>query len=233
MDNALKLQLLEYLRQFITEDRWETINKVLDRRTRYLTVVLEDIYQPHNASAVLRSCDGFGIQDVHTIENHNDFDPNKSVTIGADKWLTHLSYSASGRNNTKECYQSLRQKGYRLIATSPHYDDVSIDEVPLDQPTALVFGSELTGLTDYALEEADAYARIPMEGFSESFNISVGAALCLYELSRKLRNSQVAWRLSEEEKLELRLDWVRKSVREPEMLEERFLNELQEKGEQE
>lgn len=224
MDKSVKKELVNYLREFITENRWDTINEVLEERTRYLTVVLEDIYQPHNASAVLRSCDGFGIQDVHIIENKNEFDPNKGVTIGADKWITYHQYNEAGVNNTERCYKRLKEQGYRIIATTPHHEDVTIDEVPLDRPTALVFGAELTGLSDYALEHADGYARIPMVGFSESFNISVGAALCLYELSTRLRKGQTGWCLSGDEKLDLRLEWVKKSVRAPRKLEERFFN---------
>ncbi|NIT54682.1 MAG: TrmH family RNA methyltransferase, partial [Aliifodinibius sp.] len=105
MDNALKSELIQYLRQFATEDRWQRINDVIDKRTRYLSVILEDIYQPHNASAVLRSCDCFGIQDVHIIENKNEFDPNKGVTIGADQWITLASYNQPGKNNTEHCYR--------------------------------------------------------------------------------------------------------------------------------
>jgi len=225
MNNALKSQLIEYLRQFATEDRWQRINNVIDKRTRYLSVILEDIYQPHNASAVLRSCDCFGIQDVHIIENKNEFDPNKGVTIGADQWITLESYNQPGINNTEQCYRQLKEKGYQIIATSPHENDETIDEVSLDQKTALVFGAELTGLSDYALEHADGYAKIPMVGFSESFNISVSAALCLYELSTRLRKSRDDWALAESEKLDLQFEWLKKSVRAPDKLIERYLKE--------
>lgn len=221
----MQSQLVDYLKEFATEDRWQTINDVIDNRTKYLTVVLEDIYQPHNASAVLRSCDCFGIQDVHIIENKNEFDPNKGVTIGADKWISLHSYNEPGKNNTQRCYQTLREQGYRIIATTPHEDDVNIDEVELDQKTALVFGAELTGLSDYALEHADGFAKIPMQGFSESFNISVGAALCLYELSTRLRKNRKDWPLNDNEKLGLQLDWLKKSIRASDQLVEKFLTE--------
>ncbi|SMO78207.1 TrmH family RNA methyltransferase [Fodinibius sediminis] len=228
MDNALKGAVTGHLLQFITEDRRRRINEVLDQRSRFLSVVLEDLYQPHNASAVLRSCDCFGVQDVHIIENENRFNPSKGVTIGSDQWLSLHKYNASGDGeNTRRCYRQLREQGYRLVATTPHEDDVTIDQVPLDQKTALVFGSELTGLSDVALEEADAYARIPMVGFSESFNISVSAALCLYELSTRLRREGTGWELTEDEKRDLRLEWVRKSVRAADKIEERFLAERQ------
>lgn len=225
MNHTVKVQLVQYLREFVTEDRWQTINEVLEQRTRQLTVVLEDIYQPHNASAVLRSCEGFGIQDVHIIENRNEFDPNKGVTIGADKWISLYSYNEQGQSNTERCYRQLRDKGYRIIATTPHEGDTTIDEVTVDQKTALVFGAELEGLSDYALDHADGYAKIPMVGFSESFNISVGAALCLYELSTRLRKTGDDWMLEEDEKLDLQLDWLKKSIRASDKLVEKFLTE--------
>ncbi|MCW9707416.1 TrmH family RNA methyltransferase [Fodinibius salsisoli] len=222
MDQASKEKLVTYLQQFITENRWQRINNVLDKRTRYLSVVLEDLYQPHNASAVLRSCDCFGVQDVHIIENENKFNPSKGVTIGSDQWLTLSKYRKKDRDNTKYCYQKLKEQGYKLIATTPHTGDMDIDEVPLDQKTALVFGSELTGLSEQAIAMADGYAKIPMVGFSESFNISVSAALCLYELSGRLRKGAAHWELSPREKLDLQHKWLRNSVRAADKLEERF-----------
>lgn len=227
MHKSLQLEIINYLREFATDDRWNKINNVLENRTRYLTVVLEDIYQPHNASAVLRSCDCFGIQDTHIIENKNEFDPNEGVTIGADKWITLHSYSEAKKNNTQHCYQQLREKGYQIIATTPHEEDVTIDNIALDQKTALVFGAELTGLSDDAMAGADGYAKIPIVGFSESYNISVSAALCLYELSTRLRKKRDDWHLQESEKIDLQLEWLKKSVRAPEKLIQRYLEEQQ------
>jgi tRNA (guanosine-2'-O-)-methyltransferase len=225
MDKTTKTELIKYLRDFVTDDRWQKINEVLDQRTRFLTVVLEDIYQPHNASAVLRNCECFGIQDVHVIENENKFDPNKGVTIGAEQWISLHQYKGSAQNNTGHCYKQLKEKGYRIIATTPHKDDQSIDDVSLDQKTALAFGAELNGLSDYALEHADGYARIPMVGFSESFNISVCAAICLYEMSPKLRKSNQPWKLTEAEKLDLKLQWLEQSIRASDQLKTKFLEE--------
>lgn len=227
MNASLKKELVTYLQQFITEERWQTMNQVLDNRTRFLTVVLEDIYQPHNASAVLRSCDCFGIQDIHIIENENTFSPSKGVTIGADQWLSVQKYNSSDADNTKRCYQKLREEGYRIIATTPHADDVTIDKLAIDSKTALVFGAELTGLSEQAMELADGYTRIPMVGFSESFNISVSAALCLYELSTRLRKRSDAWPLSTSKKLELQLEWLKTSVRASDKLVDRYLKEEQ------
>jgi tRNA (guanosine-2'-O-)-methyltransferase len=227
MKKPVKKELVNYLRDFVTDDRWQRISDVLDRRTRHITVVLEDIYQPHNASAVLRSCDGFGIQDVHIIENKNEFDPNEGITIGADQWVTLHTYNKSDVNNTKQCFRSLRDRGYQIIATTPHTNDVTIDEVPITQKTALVFGAELTGLSDFALEHADGYARIPMQGFSESFNISVGAALCLYDVTKRMRDSDLAWQLSADDKLDLQCNWLQQSLRAGNKLTDRFLDQYE------
>ncbi len=164
-------------------------------------------------------------QDMHIIENENKFAPNQSVTIGADQWVSLHQYNQAGKNNTEYCYQKLKKEGYRIIATTPHRDDQSIDEISLDQKTALVFGAELNGLSDYALEHADGYAKIPMVGFSESFNISVGAAICLYEVSSKLRKSNQIWGLTEAEKTDLKLQWLEESVRASDKLKAKFLQE--------
>lgn len=223
MDSDLKVELIDYLQEFVTPERWQKMNDVLDQRTRFLTVVLEDIYQPHNASAVLRSCECFGIQDVHIIENENKFDPNTGITIGADQWISLHQYREQEQNNTEKCYQRLKKKGYKLIATTPHEGDQTIDEIPIDQKTALIFGAEYTGLSDYALDHADGYAKIPMVGFSESFNISVGAAICLYELSSRLRKSGGQWVLSKAEKIDLQFEWLKNSIRASDKLIEKYL----------
>lgn len=227
MDRNRKKQLIEYLIEFTTEERVERINEVLENRTRHITVILEDIYQPHNASAVLRSCDCFGIQDVHIIENMNRFDPSAGVALGADQWLTLHHYRDEGGNNTERCFERLQAAGYSIVAMSPHRDDALIKELPAERQTALLFGTELEGLSDYAMKNADGFAKIPMYGFSESYNISVSAALALYDLVSRLRKSGAGWRLSEEEKTDLRLEWLKHSIRAGEELVQKFLNESQ------
>lgn len=223
MNKQTTKKLVSYLREFIIDERWETLNDVLEERTRHICVVLEDIYQSHNASAVLRSCDCFGIQDVHVIENDNNFSLSKGVTIGADRWLTLKKYREKNVNNTRVCFEKLHQEGYRIIATTPHEQDVTIDELPVNQKTAMVFGAELEGLSEQAMDMADGYAKIPIHGFSESYNISVSAALCLYELTFRLRKSDIRWQLPEDQKMELLLSWLEKSIRASDQLKEKFL----------
>ena len=204
--------LLDFLTRFITEERKRRFEEVLQYRTRHLTVVLEDIFQPHNASAVLRSCDLRGIQDIHIVENNFKYDVNPDVVLGSTKWL-NLHHYDRAEFNTPEVFGRLHAKGYRIVATCPHRDDFTPDTLPLDQPVALVFGTEKLGLSDYAVENADMHIRIPMFGFTESYNISVSAALLLYALTNRLHASEgIGWHLTEEEKDDLRLEWTRRTL---------------------
>ncbi len=215
--------LVQYLKQFITEQRWKSFEVVLEERTRYLTVVLEDLYQPHNASAILRSCDCFGIQDVHIIENRNEYDLNPDVALGSNQWLSLYKYNRESQN-TLSTIHYLKSKGYRIVATTPHEKSVVPETFDLSEgKAALLFGTELEGLTDTALEAADEHLGIPMVGFSESLNISVSVAVILSHLSRRLRFSDIHWRLSEEEKLQIKEEWLMKSIKKPDLLKKEYL----------
>ena len=183
--------MLEFLTQFITDERKQRFEEVLDFRTRHITVVLEDIH------------------DVHIVENNNLYDVNPDVVLGSTKWL-NMYYYEQGEFNTPAAYQQLHEKGYKIVATCPHRDDFTPDTLPLDQPIALVFGTEKLGLSDYAVENADMHVRIPMYGFTESYNISVSAALLMYTLTNRLHtSSDINWHLTEEERNALRLVWTR------------------------
>ena len=167
--------IIVFLQEFITENRLATFEKVLDNRTRYITVSLEDIYQSQNASAVLRTSDCFGIQDIHVIENKNKYNINPDVALGSSQWLNITKYNQE-ENNTLQAIQKLKEKGYRIVATTPHTDDVDLDSFDLTKgKIALFFGTELKGLSDLMIENADEYLKIPMYGFTESYNISVSA----------------------------------------------------------
>ena len=214
--------LLGFLSQFITDDRKRRFEEVLFYRTRHVAVVLEDIFQPHNASAVLRSCDLRGIQDIHIVENNYHYDVNPDVVLGSTKWLDLHHYNEEDFN-TPEVFGKLHEKGYRIVATCPHRDDYTPETLPLDCPVALVFGTEKLGLSDYAVEHADMHVRIPMFGFTESYNISVSAALLLYSLTNRLHAStDIDWHLSEEEKDELRLEWTRRTLNRIRQYERKF-----------
>jgi len=221
---AQKRELTDYLSQFVTAERQAKIERILSQRTRYLTVMVEDFHLSQNASAVLRTSEGLGIQDIHIVENENSFKLNRDVTRGSNKWLTLHQYNEENRNNTAGCFEVLWQRGYKLAATCPHEGAFTPEDLPLDKPIALLMGSEHHGLSDYALEYADYGVKIPMDGFLESFNVSVSAAVCLYSLTRRLKQQQtIPWPLSNEEKTHLRLDWLTLSSRSSEALVDEFL----------
>lgn len=220
IDEQLRQELIAYLGGFVSDRRKERMEQVLAWRTRFLTVALEDLYQPHNASAVLRSCDCFGVQDVHVIENRNVYEVHAGIDMGASGWLDLHRYSDS-----LSALGTLKKKGYRLVAATPHRDDGALDELAVDAPLAVIFGTEDLGLSEQILEAADEYVRVPMYGFTESFNISVCAALVLRELTGRLHKSGADWGLAEGEKEDLRLAWYRRSVRGVELIEERFMAE--------
>ncbi|MDC7125295.1 MAG: RNA methyltransferase [Spirochaetales bacterium] len=222
-----EIELSNYLLSFATENRKNRMENVLSQRTRYLTIVLEDIFQPHNASAVVRSCDGFGIHDIHIIENRNRFKPNKDIDMGTTQWLNIQRYRPEQKKScSKETLQKLKAEGYRIVATTPHTNDVNLEEFDLTKgKAAIVFGTELNGITKDVEEEADEFMKIPMHGFVESFNISVACALTLHHLSWKLRDSEIDWQLKQEEKDEILLDWLRKTLNNADSLEKRFKEE--------
>ena len=217
-----RLELLDHLFSFVSENKRDLFGKIIAERTRHVTVVLEDIFQPQNASAVIRSCDVYGIQDLHIIENENQYTLNPKVVMGSSKWVDLYKYNEKD-NNTLSCITSLKEKGYKVYATTPHTDNYLIDNLPLDNKVALMFGTELTGLSDIAMENVDGFVKIPMYGFTESLNISVSAAITLYELSKRLRNSDIDWQLSEDEKTELLIAWSKKVVKSSDLIEKEFL----------
>ncbi len=225
MDADQKKALLNYFQEFITEERRALFDRVLQQRTRHVTVVLEDIFQPHNASAVLRTCDLTGVQDVHIIEKRNEYNVNPDVALGSSKWLNLIKYNDNG-NSTEAAYKALRAQGYRIVATTPHKNDFTPENIPLEGKMAIVLGTELNGLSDEAIELADEYLRIPMYGFTESYNISVSAALILYTLTKRLRTSEINWGLTEEEKTDILLEWSRRSIKRSDVFEREFFRKL-------
>lgn len=205
---AEKQAKYEKLKPFFSENKALLFERVIANRTRYLTVLMENIFQPQNASAVLRTCDLTGIQDVHIVENYNTYEVNPQVALGASKWLNLFKYNEKAYN-TLDAYDALRAEGYRIVATNPHCDGVSPEELDIHSgKIALVFGTELEGLTDTAKEQADEYVTIPMYGFTESYNISVSAALILRELSKRMRKSNITWQLSDHEKIDILIEWA-------------------------
>lgn len=226
MTEETKIKLREYFFSYITDHKKGLIEEVLSKRTRYMTVVLEDMFKSFNANAVIRSADCFGVQDVHIIENENEYEFNPHVAKGSAKWIDRNFYSEKD-NNTVDCINKLKADGYRIVATTPHTDDVLLPDFDIEKGKfALVFGNELEGISDLVRENADEFLRVPMHGFTESYNISVSAALCFYELSNKLHSSELDWKLTEAEILDLHLDWARKIITRSEDYEKYFFENI-------
>jgi tRNA (guanosine-2'-O-)-methyltransferase len=219
---ASENKLITYLSGFITPRRKQLMDEVLEKRTRYITVSLEDIYQSHNASAVIRTCECLGIQDVHVIENKNRYQVNPDVVLGAAKWITLNRYNKTVYN-TPAVVDHLRKKGYRIVATSLSDKAVQLDQFDLGKgKVAIFFGTELTGLTDEMLNLANELLKIPVYGFTESYNISVSAAIILSHLIHNLHKSAISWQLQQQEKDAIILQWLRKSVKHADLLIEKF-----------
>lgn len=218
----MKKELIKYLADCITDNRKNLFDEKIENRTNYITVVLEDIYQPQNASAVLRTSDCFGIQNIHIVENENTYRINPDVVLGSDQWLNIYNYNTES-NNTLDVIQKLKTEGYRIIATTPHINDVSLDDFDINKGKfALFFGAEVPGLSKTMLDNADEFLKIPMYGFTESFNISVSAAIIIHHLSEKLRISDIDWHLTEEEKDEIMIKWLKQTIKKSEMIVENF-----------
>ncbi len=198
---------IKRLFELVTDNKRERFTQVLGNRTRHITVALENVLQPHNASAVIRSCDIFGVQDLHVIEAIKSFKADNAIAKGAADWIDITRYS-----ETQACIDRLKKSGYRIVATTPHERGRSLADLPLDKKVALFFGTEVTGLSPEVLAAADDFVTIPMYGFTESFNISVSVAICLYHAITSLHASKIHWQLSPQERDELLLRWLRKTL---------------------
>ena len=221
-------KVFHHLSQFVSDHKKAFVEKVLTGRTRYVTVVLENIYQSQNASAVVRTCECMGLQDVHIIEDTAKYHLNVRVLKGSYKWMNLQRYRTRQVNNTEVCFAHLRSEGYRIYVADPSEDGIPIDDLHIsDGKIALVFGNELRGASAYSLHHADGKVRIPMFGFTESLNISVSVAICLNTILTKLRRDNALIGLSEEEKELLRLSWYRKIVRRSEIVEREFLRTIE------
>jgi tRNA (guanosine-2'-O-)-methyltransferase len=225
MESSLKLELIEHLSQFITSERLDLFQEKLKERSNRVTLVLEDVFQSRNISAAMRSADCFGIQNIHIIENKNNFSKDETVSLGAGKWINIIRHN-SEKNNTLNCLKKLKEEGYQIIATSPHNTDISLEEVDVkNNKIAILLGTELSGLSEEALTFADKRMKINMYGFTESLNISVSAAICCQSVSSKMREESTNWEVTEEEKTDILLNWIRNSIKSGKQIEQKFLED--------
>jgi tRNA (guanosine-2'-O-)-methyltransferase len=218
------LDYLAFLENILTDNRKAKFLKVLENRTKHFTVVVEDVFQMHNASAVMRSCEVFGIQELNVIEERYGKSIDKEIAMGAQKWVDINKF-----DNVSNCVETLKNQGYQIIATTPHENDCLLEDFDISKPSALFFGTERDGLSDEVLLKADGFLKIPMAGFTESLNISVSAAIIIQNLTNRLRQSEIDWHLSEEEISEKRLAWAKSSIKDIKRIEARYFSEMETK----
>ncbi|MAJ36470.1 MAG: rRNA methyltransferase [Flavobacteriaceae bacterium] len=211
--------LFQFLQGFVSSERLLRFEQILALRTRHLCVAVEDVYQLHNTSAILRSCDSFGIQDVHVLEHRFNDRLDTQIAMGADKWLSVYKHES-----TKDCITHLKARGYKIVATVPDDNVQSFHQMEFDHKSALFFGTEKSGLSDDVLKQSDEFITIPTFGFTKSLNISVSAAIILQLLTEKLRSIELKWGLRDDEKQTIREEWIKKSIKNVDQITERFLS---------
>ncbi len=216
----IEKKILAEFYQLITDNKKQLFDQISSQRTKHVTVVVENVYQEHNASAILRSCDCFGIQELHVIEKNNQYKVQRDIALGAGRWVDLFNYN-KGNSVTLDCLSKLKTRGYKIIATSP-YATESIFDIDISEPMAFVFGTEREGISDVVKENADSFVQIPMYGFTESFNISVSVAILLTTIRQRLESSDFYWKLTSEEQIILKNKWCKKILNGGESMEKLF-----------
>ena len=218
-------EYLRFLEDILTENRKKRFLEVLQKRTYHFTVAIEDVFQLHNTSAVMSSCESFGIQELHVVEEKFGKAIDKEIAMGAQKWVDVNRFgSISG------CIHSLQSKGYQIIATTPHENDCLLEDFDITKPSAIFFGTERDGLSQEVIKNANGFLKIPMVGFTESLNISVSAAIIIQNLMSRLHQSNVNWELTENQMLQKRLQWAKASIKDINHIEARYYNKIKQVG---
>ena len=212
-------EIYDYLQQFLTDERLSKIEHFSKESSDFVLPVMEDVYQFRNAAAIVRSVEACGFHHVVALEEENVFNPNLKVTKGAETWV-----QVEKMPNNLDSLKEIKKRGYRILAVSPEKNATMLPDYEVKEPIALVFGTELEGVSDEILDFADETLAIPMFGFTKSFNVSVAAAICMYELKQKLMKSGIEYQLSDEKLLELKIRWAKNSIKSSEQILERFLS---------
>ena len=211
-------ETFDYLKQFLTDERLSKIEHFSQESSDFVLPIMEDVYQFRNAAAIVRSVEACGFHHVVALEEENVFNPNLKVTKGAETWV-----QVEKMPNNLDSLKEIKSRGYRILAVSPEKNATMLPDYEVKEPIALVFGTELEGVSDEILDFADETLAIPMFGFTKSFNVSVAAAICMYELKQKLMKSGIEYQLSDEKLLELKIRWAKNSIKSSEQILERFL----------
>jgi tRNA (guanosine-2'-O-)-methyltransferase len=205
-------RLYDLLSEHLTEHKRNLFERILAERTKHVTLVMEDLYQAQNTSAIQRSAESFGVQDLHIIENKHTFSHHRRISKGSSDWLTMHRYNEAGKNNTEVCLQALKSKGYQIVVTALHEKTIALHEVDLSRKTAVLVGTELSGASETAMQLADVYMKIPTVGFTESLNVSVASAIIMQHLTQRMRDENLSWQMTNDEKLQLKIEWAKRSI---------------------
>lgn len=210
----------EYLKQFLTDERLSKIEFYAQESSDFVLPVMEDIFQFRNAAAIVRSVEACGFHKIVAMESENEFNPNLRVTKGAETWV-----EVEKMPHQLESLKKIKEKGYKILAVSPEKNAIMLPDYDLKEPVALVFGTEKEGVTEEILDFADETVAIPMYGFTKSFNVSVAAAICFYDLKQKLVKSDLDYKLSNEKLWELKVRWAKNSIKSGEEILQKYLKE--------
>lgn len=212
------LKTYQYLQQFLTEERLRKIEHYAQESSDFVLPVMEDIYQFRNAAAIVRSVEACGFHKVVAMEKENFFEPNLKVTKGADTWV-----EVEKMPRTIDSLQNIKNRGYKIVAVSAEKNAKMLPDYQVEEPLALVFGTEWEGTTDELLDFADETLAIPMYGFTKSFNVSVAAAICMYELKQKLLKSNINYKLSDEKLIQMKIRWAKNTIPSGDKILEKYL----------
>lgn len=207
-----KVKFINYFTDHITPNKLKLFDQVIQQRTRHITAVVENIYAEQNATAILRTTECLGIQDLFVIEEYNKFKIPKKIASGAAKWVDIHRYNKEN-NSPEEIVKDLKSRGYKIVCTSPNSFETTPFTIDLKEKLAIFFGEEEPGLSQDMMQLADIHLNIPMYGFTESLNVSVSAGIVLNTLIHRLKESETVWQLDENEKIDLKLTWMCNAIK--------------------
>ncbi|MET3536115.1 TrmH family RNA methyltransferase [Chryseobacterium limigenitum] len=210
----------EYLKQFLTDERLRKINHFSPESSDFVLPVMDDVYQFRNAAAIIRSVEACGFHKVVAMEEENVFDPNLTVTKGAETWV-----EVEKMPKNIDSLQKIKDRGYKILAVSLEKNAVMLPDYQITEPIALVFGTEMAGVSEEVIDFADETLAIPMYGFTRSFNVSVAAGICMYELKQKLINSNLDYKLSDEKLLKMKIRWAVNSMQSGQQIFQKYLRD--------
>lgn len=220
-DVAWYRERIALLSGFMLPARYDVLRRTVAMRTRYMTILAENTFHPQNAAALIRHCEAFGLQQMHTVETFCRFNPSAAIVRGTDRWVDIRRHGS-----TAEALAALRAEGYRIVATTPHREDTTPETFDVGRGRfALVFGTEHAGISEEVLVSADEFLRIPMCGMVESLNVSASAAILIYMLSERMRRQVEGWNMTAAEQAATLYGWMCRSVKDSEEILKRTFGE--------